>query len=149
MTAPTSRQPSDLMQLLTRAERLLARRFTAILDAEGYTLDAWRVITLLSDGTGRHMTDIAEHAFLPPATLTKLVDHLVDDNLVYRRVDDLDRRRIRAYLTPRGRRLYQRLSLDMHASLAQVAIASGEQELLEELLTRLVDSLAAHPVGQP
>src|SRR2546430_10742438 len=85
MTAPPARQPLDLMQLLTRAERLMARRLTAILDTEGYSLEAWRVITLLADGTGHHMTEIAEHAFLPPATLTKLVDLLVDNNVVYRR----------------------------------------------------------------
>src|SRR2546430_2758260 len=100
MTAPPARQPLDLMQLLTRAERLMARRLTAILDTEGYSLEAWRVITLLADGTGHHMTEIAEHAFLPPATLTKLVDLLVDNNVVYRRGDDPGRRRRRPLLTP-------------------------------------------------
>ena len=64
-----------------RHERLLGRRLTAILDTEGCSLDAWRVITLLSDGSGHHMTEIAEHAFLPPATLTKLIDHLVDEGV--------------------------------------------------------------------
>jgi DNA-binding MarR family transcriptional regulator len=146
MTAPTPRQPPDLTRLLTRAERLLARRLATILDAQGCSLDAWRVLALLSDGTGRHMTDIAEQAFLPPATLTKLIDHLVDDNLVYRRVDDLDRRRIRAYLTPRGRALCQRISHEMHASMARLT-TDGDRELLEGLLTRLVDELAAQPLA--
>jgi hypothetical protein len=49
MAAPGTRQPPDLMQLLTHAERLLGRRLAAILDAHGCSLDAWRVITLLSD----------------------------------------------------------------------------------------------------
>src|SRR2546429_1046823 len=102
MPAPPARQPLDLMQLLTRAERLMARRLTAILDTEGYSLEAWRVITLLADGTGHHMTEIAEHAFLPPATLTKLVDLLVDNNVVYRRGAHPHPRRLPALLTPRG-----------------------------------------------
>jgi DNA-binding MarR family transcriptional regulator len=145
MNAP----PPDLMQLLTRAERLMARRVTAILDGQGCSLDGWRVLTLLSDGTGRYMTDIAEQVFLPPATLTKLVDHLVDDNLVYRRVDDVDRRRIRAYLTPRGHTLHQRIRADIRTSMAGLNTTGSDRELLEELLTRLVTALTAPPVKHP
>jgi MarR family transcriptional regulator, organic hydroperoxide resistance regulator len=141
MPAAPARQPEGLMQRLTRAERLLGRRLTAIVNAEGHTLDAWRVISLLADGAGHHMTEIAEHAFLPPGTLTKLIDHLVEDNLVYRRVDDIDRRRIRAHLTPRGQRLHQRVSQQVDASLATLPTHTSERELLEELLGRLIDSL--------
>ncbi|TMR25019.1 winged helix-turn-helix transcriptional regulator [Nonomuraea turkmeniaca] len=148
MTAPVTPEPPDLMQLLTRAERLLGRRLAVILEAEGCSLEAWRVITLLSDGAGHHMTEIAEHAFLPPATLTKLLDHLVDEGLVYRRVDDLDRRRIRAFLTPRGRRLRQRVGRLTEASMVRLPTANGDEELLKELLARLVDSLAGSPVAE-
>src|SRR5687768_2411434 len=87
MPTPPPRQAQDLMQLLTRAERLAARRLQSVLDEGGCSLDAWRVLSLLSDGEGHSMSAVAEAAFLPPATLTKLVDHLVDQNLVYRRVD--------------------------------------------------------------
>jgi DNA-binding MarR family transcriptional regulator len=149
MTAVPARQPPDLMQMLTRAERLLARRLTAILVTEGHSLDAWRVLSLLADGTGHHMTEVAEYAFLPPATLTKLVDHLVDENLVYRRVDELDRRRIRAYLTPRGHTAYQRISRAIDASIAQVSTGDGDDELLKKLLGRLVDALGDAPVPAP
>jgi MarR family transcriptional regulator, organic hydroperoxide resistance regulator len=147
MTAAPERQPPDLMHLLTRAERLLARRLTPILSAAGHTLDGWRVLSLLSDGGGHHMTEIAEHAFLPPATLTKLLDHLVDDNLVYRRVDDLDRRRIRAYLTPRGRRLHQHVSQRVAASVAELPIADGDHDLLSALLARVLDCLDSVPTA--
>jgi DNA-binding MarR family transcriptional regulator len=143
MTAVPTGQPQDLIQLLTRAEQLLSRRLTAILNVHGYSLDTWRVIGLLSDGAGHHMTEIAEHAFLPPGTLTKLVDQLVDDNLVYRRIDEVDRRRIRAFLTPRGRRLHQRISQQVDASMAALPTAESDRELLQALLTRLVGSLGS------
>ncbi len=146
MTGLPTRQPQDLIQLLTRAERLLSRRLTAILEAQGCTLDAWRVISLLSDGAGHHMTEIAEHAFLPPGTLTKLMDQLVDDNIVYRRVDEIDRRRIRAHLTPRGRRLHLRISQQVEAGMAALPAAEADRELLKELLTRLVGSLDASAI---
>ncbi|MBD0842965.1 MarR family winged helix-turn-helix transcriptional regulator [Streptomyces sp. TRM68416] len=138
---PTSSRPHDLMQLLTRAERTAARRLQAVLDEEGCSLDAWRVLALLSDGRGHHMTGIAEAVFLPPPTLTKLVDHLVDQNLVHRRVDPLDRRRILAHLTPRGQEYWRRVDRAVRADWPTLTDADGE--LLRTLLDRLAETLDA------
>ena len=139
MPTPPPRQPQDLMQLLTRAERLAARRLQTVLDEDGCSLDAWRVLALLSDGEGHYMTAVAEAVFLPPATLTKLVDHLVDQNLVYRRVDPLDRRRILAHLTPRGQTYWRRLDREVRAR--RPVLSDGDDELLQALLGRLVGML--------
>ncbi|MFD9330500.1 MarR family winged helix-turn-helix transcriptional regulator [Streptomyces sp. NPDC060065] len=139
MPTPTPRQSQDLAHLLTRAERLAARRLQSVLDADDCSLDAWRVLALLSDGEGHHMTAIAEAAFLPPPTLTKLVDHLVDQNLVHRRVDPLDRRRILAYLTPRGQAYWRRLDREVRAQWP--VLSDGDDELLRALLGRLTDAL--------
>ncbi|GAA2626497.1 hypothetical protein Adu01nite_60140 [Paractinoplanes durhamensis] len=128
------------MQLLTRAERLMARRLATVLAGEGQSLDAWRVISMLADGRGHFMTELADGAFLPPGSLTRLVGHLVDTNLLHRRVDDVDRRRIRAYLTPRGHRLHQRVSEAMRESLPV-------DEELESRLAAFVDHLAAPVTG--
>jgi DNA-binding MarR family transcriptional regulator len=130
------RGPTDLLYLLTRAERLLARRLSALLDDEGCSLDAWRVITLLADRS-RFMTELSELAFLPPGSLTRLIDHLVEENLVYRRGDDLDRRRIKVHLTARGRRLHQRVDERIAAGLADVP--------LEDSLGALVAALEGNP----
>jgi DNA-binding MarR family transcriptional regulator len=143
MASRSARQPQDLMRLLTRAERLAARRLEAVLDEDGCSLDAWRVLVLLSVGEGHHMTAVAEAAFLPPATLTKLVDQLVDQNLVHRRVDPLDRRRILAHLTPRGQTYWRRLDREVRARCP--VLSDGEDELLRGLLERLADTLDAAP----
>ncbi|MEU9733800.1 MarR family transcriptional regulator [Streptomyces sp. NPDC048002] len=139
MPTSSARQPRDLVQLLTRAERLVARRLQRVLDEEGCSLDAWRVLALLSDGQGHHMTAVAEAAFLPPPTLTKLVDHLVDLNLVHRRVDPLDRRRILAHLTPRGADYWRRVDRAVRADWP--ALSDGDDELLRALLDRLATGL--------
>ncbi|MEU4240928.1 MarR family transcriptional regulator [Actinoplanes sp. NPDC026619] len=128
------RRSADLMELLTRAERLMSRRLAAVLAEAGQSLDAWRVITLLADGRGHFMTELADGAFLPPGSLTRLVDQLVDTNLLYRRVDDVDRRRIRAYLTPRGHRLHQRISESVRGVLPV-------DEELEQRLAGLIEGL--------
>lgn len=143
MAGRSAREPQNLMQLLTRAERLAARHLQTVLDEDGCSLDAWRVLALLSDGEGHHMTAVAEAAFLPPATLTKLVDQLVDQNLVHRRVDPLDRRRILAHLTPRGQTYWRRLDREVRGRWP--VLSDGEDELLRGLLERLADTLHGSP----
>ncbi len=138
-TSSTPRRPQDLMRLLTRAERLAERRLRTALEEEGCSVDAWRVLALLSDGTGHHMSAIAEAAFLPAPTLTKLVDQLVDQNLVHRRVDPLDRRRILVYLTPRGQDHWRRADRAVRA--AWPAGSAADEDLLGALLDRLAETL--------
>ncbi|TCC00570.1 MarR family transcriptional regulator [Micromonospora zingiberis] len=132
---------ADLLPLLTRAERLLARRVGGLLADESLSIEAWRVLCLLADGLGHPMSEVATEASLPPGTLTKLVDQLVDRNLVFRRVDPIDRRRIRAYLTTRGRHEHERLSALIQADLAGLtAVADAD---LAALLSGLIERFDA------
>lgn len=131
--------PADLLRLLTRAERLLSRRVGAVLATESLSIEAWRVLCLLSDGLGHPMSEVAAEASLPPGTLTKLMDQLVDRNLVFRRIDPADRRRIRAYLTERGRREHARLDATIRTDLTGLS-TSDDAELarhLDALIGRL------------
>lgn len=128
------------MYLLTRAERLLSRRLAAILDAERCSMDAWRVVSVLADGRGHFMTELSELSFLPPGSLTRLIDHLVEENLVYRRGDDVDRRRIRVHLSARGRRLHDRAGERIRAVLTDLPV---DAELLAQL-DRLTGALDGH-----
>lgn len=83
------------------------------------------------------MSEIADFALVPSPTLTRIIDGMVADNLVYRRIDDLDRRRVLVFATRRGEVLYQQL---------QRAVARYEEHLcggvdmrsLTELLTQLI-----------
>ncbi|MEV4414794.1 MarR family transcriptional regulator [Catellatospora sp. NPDC049609] len=144
--APTGPRP-DLLQLLTQAERLLQRRLSAILRAEDCSAEAWRVLSLLAAEGGRPMTEVADAAFLPPGTLTKVVDQLVEQSLVYRRVDPLDRRRIRAYLSPRGRQLHDRIAARIADSIGEIALPAAERDQLVGLLGALADALSRRPVA--
>ncbi|BCJ62822.1 hypothetical protein Jiend_62440 [Micromonospora endophytica] len=138
---------ADLLPLLTRAERLLSRRVGGVLADESLSIEAWRVLCLLADHLGHPMSEVAAAASLPPGTLTKLVDQLVDRNLVFRRIDPFDRRRIRAYLTDRGRREHQRLSARIHAELAD--LSTPDDPTLAALLTTLITHLTPTPTPTP
>ncbi|MEV1008730.1 MarR family winged helix-turn-helix transcriptional regulator [Streptomyces sp. NPDC049881] len=140
MAVPSEERPEDLAALLTRAGRLSDRRLRAVLEGAGCSADAWRVLDLLADGEGHGMTAVAGRVLLPPPTLTRLMDQLVDDGLVHRRVDPVDRRRILAYLTPRGVELWRTLERRVAESWAGLP-GGGDDELLTVLLRRLVARL--------
>jgi DNA-binding MarR family transcriptional regulator len=133
----------DLAHLLSQAERRVTGRLSAALEAEGLTLAQWRVLSLLADGAGHPMTEAAEFAMLPAPSLTKVVDRMVSSNLVYRRPDLADRRRVLIYSTARGRRLHQRLSRDLGPAervLRDIA-DEGDAAELARLLLRILDRL--------
>ncbi|MFE5190316.1 MarR family winged helix-turn-helix transcriptional regulator [Streptomyces sp. NPDC056628] len=141
--ARRTRRPQELLHLLTRAERLAVGRVRSVLDEFDCSVEAWRVLDVLSDGEGHSMTALADHAFLPAPTLTKLMDQLVDQNLVFRRIDPADRRRVLAQLTPRGRQRRQQISRAIRADwdAADPLGGEGEEEELKILLDRLADAL--------
>jgi DNA-binding MarR family transcriptional regulator len=132
------------MYLLTRAERLMSRRLAVILDAERCSMDAWRVVRVLADGRGHFMTELSELSFLPPGSLTRLIDHMVEENLVYRRGDDVDRRRIRVHLSARGRRLHDRVDEGVRQIVEELPVGAEILEQLGVLIAALDGSMAGH-----
>lgn len=134
--------PRDLAHLLSQVERQVTNQLRGVLEPEGCAVEEWRVLTLLSDGAGHTMSEVADYALLPAPTLTKVVDRLVANNVVYRRVDPADRRRVRAFLTPRGKDFYRRLAHRVEHCQAALMAASHDGRTLRELLARLADSLS-------
>jgi DNA-binding MarR family transcriptional regulator len=89
---------------------------------------------------GKPISEAADHAMLAAPTLTKDVDQLVAANLVYRRADRHDRRRVLIYLTARGRRLHTRLAGKLGGSLGGV-VDAAEVAQLTQLLLRVLQRL--------
>jgi len=128
-----------LTRLLSQVEHLLSRRVEDALGVDGPTLDQWRVLDLLADGAGHPMTEIAAHVMVPAPTLTKIVDRLVDNALVYRRADETDRRRVLVFLSEHGRATYARLAPQVARVDEVVWRELGGQDAprLEAMLERL------------
>jgi DNA-binding MarR family transcriptional regulator len=131
----------DFSHLISHVERRVTERLRSALGPEGCDVDEWRVLNLLSEGSGYPMTEVAECVGVRPAALTRLVDRLVANNLVYRRIDLEDRRRVRLFLTPRGKSVHRRLAALVERSQAELFPSSDEAELLEDLLRRLDHAL--------
>ncbi|WP_328685398.1 MarR family transcriptional regulator [Streptomyces sp. NBC_01261] len=134
-----------LAHLLSHAERRLGLRMTAVLAEENCSVEQWRVLSVIADGKGHPMTEIADQVLMPAPSLTKLVDRMVADNLVHRRPDHSDRRRVLLHLTPRGRSLHQRAADRLLTDQTRLLDAIDDQGDLVRLLARLTAALDGEP----
>ena len=94
---------------LKRAEYVLRKRLEQVLEAHDLTFEQWQVLVALLEQPGLRMTDLAEAAVLPAATLTRHVDRLTERALVIRRIDANDKRRVVVALSGIGEDLAMRL----------------------------------------
>jgi DNA-binding MarR family transcriptional regulator len=128
----------DFARVLTLVERSVVLRLAEALKPHGATIDEWRVLLLLGDDAGHAMTEIAEFAMLSAPTLTKVVDRMVSLNLVLRRVDDADRRRVLVFASERGRQALHQWTAALEREQDDIMTAVGSEEiaLLKALLIR-------------
>ena len=102
--APTTFDAVESITLrLRRAEYLVRRRLAPTLDSYGLHLEHWQILAVLLAQPGLRMSDLAEAAVLPPASLTRHVDKLVERALVIRRIDPKDKRSQVVALSAMGR----------------------------------------------
>jgi DNA-binding MarR family transcriptional regulator len=102
----------------------------------------WHVLDAIMDGSGRSMSQLADATRLNGASLTRLIDAMIAGNLVHRKVDDTDRRRVLVFPTRRGHVAHQGMTraitesgLDLIANDSDRVVRS-----LTALIARLHDS---------
>ena len=90
------------------------------------------------------MNVVGEHALMLAPKLSKLVDRMVSANLVLRRADQEDRRRVLLFASARGKQALA--EWDVAAAEVQQQfreILGPDTELFHDLLRRLSSGLAA------
>ena len=125
-----------LVLALSDAERRVTRRLAQVLAHHACTVERWRALALLAGDESHDMSELADFTQLPPASVTRLVDALVADNLAHRKADPRDRRRVLVHITRRGLALQRTLSERIEAeSAAILGDADGQDvaDLLESL----------------
>ncbi len=145
MSARPERSPQtsdDSIRLLSLVERAVTQRLDEALRTHGSGIDQWRILSLLVEQGGCPMNVVADHALLLAPKLSKLVDRMVSANLVLRRADTQDRRRVLLVVAPRGRQALTK----WEAVAAQVQdqfreILGSDADLLDDLLHRLSHGL--------
>jgi len=113
--------PDYLLYLLAAASEAASARFHEHVRSRGLRVPEWRVMACLTDWDGSMVTELAQYAMIEQSRLTKIIIQMDERGLVTRRSDPKDRRRVRVFLTNKGRDLANEL-------VAEAKI--NEQELL-------------------
>jgi DNA-binding MarR family transcriptional regulator len=145
---PSSLDGRDSLRLISMVERAATQRLDEALRAHGSGIDQWRILSLLVEQGGCPMNVVADHAMLLAPKLSKLVDRMVSANLVLRRTDELDRRRVLIYASPRGREalaVWNAASTEVQQQFRTVL--GDDVALLDALLLRLADGLTRRPAS--
>lgn len=130
--------------LLNDTARLFRRSFNARTKGSGITALQWRLITYLKRHEGIRQGPLAELIEVEPITLSRMVDRLVESELVERRADPADRRAWRLYLTPRAGDLLggMREMADALTAEATEGLSDSERDQLIDLVERVRANLS-------
>lgn len=140
----------ESLRLLSMAERAATQRLDDALKAKGAGIDQWRILSLLAAQGGCPMSVVAEHALLLAPKLSKLVDRMVSANLVYRRADNQDRRRVLIFASARGKQAlaeWDGAAVEVQEQFR--GILGPDADLLDDLLRRLASGLRADAAAPP
>ncbi len=97
----------------------------------GLTMSQLRVLYMLQAGPGTPAGAVAAYLKVRPSTATGIVDRLVRDGLVTRERDDMDRRRVRIWLTERGMKVINEIRARNRAVIWKIFRNFTDQELTE------------------
>jgi len=125
---------------IMRVHQILSSRLDATLKPFGITFARYEVLRLLSfSSTGSlPLSKIGERLMVHPTSVTNLIDRLVADGLVDRRIDPSDRRRALASLTDEGQRVLDEATVALtRAEFGLADMAAEQQRTIHELLTPL------------
>lgn len=133
----------QLPYLLARANRIVYAQLNAKLKDKGIPVEQWRILTVLSDGNGRAMGDLAEAVLMNHSALTKTIDRMIMRALVHRRHDPDDNRRVLVHISEFGQELLR--ACDREVGDYQSALAEKLGPRKARQLQSLLDSLVAEP----
>ena len=98
----------------------------------GLTMSQLRVLYMLQAAPGTPAGAVAMQLKVRPSTATGIIDRLVDkQKLVRRERDDADRRRVRIFLTERGRKVITELDARRRTVIWNIFHNFSEQELAD------------------
>lgn len=145
-TEPTSGLYDHTGYWLRRLSNLVHQTFERKLAAYDITVAQWNALIALYHGDATTPLELAQFITIDTGAVTRLVDRLVQKELLTRIADPADRRSIRLELTEKGRLLAPQLVQIADENDRQFfsVLTSEEHRQLKELVGKL---LAAHGIS--
>lgn len=110
MKAPKSLDENIIYQM-GETSRLIHKRITAIFSEQGFdvTVEQFGVLALLWYKEGVKQQDIADGLKRNKTTITRIVENMINRNLIVKVPDQLDKRNKLIYLTQKGKALQKEM----------------------------------------
>ena len=148
--APHSKQSLRLWLRLLSCSIVLENRIRSRLDADfGTTLPRFDVLAALErHADGLTMSALSKSLMVSNGNVTGVVQRLIEDRLVSRKIDRADRRRATVRLTVSGRAIFRRMAAAHERWIDQMFadISDADNTSLVKLLSTLRRSVEANPV---
>lgn len=117
---------SYLLYLLAAASDKASAEFHSRVRQAGLRVIEWRVLAILVDRDGAMITRLAEYALIEQSRLTRIVAQMDERGLVIRKSDVDDGRRVRVFLTKKGRRTGSLLVADARQHEHELLASLGQ-----------------------
>ncbi|SIT41543.1 Transcriptional regulator MarR family (fragment) [Paraburkholderia ribeironis] len=122
--------------LLAQVSQLISSEFHVIVQAAGFEVSDWRVLSTLSDGKAVSIGHLAQVSVTKQPTVTRLLDRMEAQGCVKRIPHETDRRITLVRITPQGQKLVSALIKQAKAHEDRVLAPLGKQKA-EELKATL------------
>jgi homoprotocatechuate degradation regulator HpaR len=137
--ATTRSLSPPLPMRLLRTREAMMQHFRPSLHAAGLTDQQGRILRVLAGTDELEMLELSAQACILPASLSRIVPSMGKKGLVRRRKDHADGRRVSVSITPRGRRIFKKLSRAAEKIYRVLAVELGAARLRE--FNRCIDDV--------
>ncbi|EYS86096.1 MarR family transcriptional regulator [Cupriavidus sp. SK-4] len=114
--------------LLAQASQLISGEFHVIVQANGFTISDWRVLSTLSGGKPISIGELAQISVTKQPTVTRLLDRMEAQGYVKRIPHETDRRITLVRITARGQKLTSTLIAQARAHEDHVLAPLGKKK---------------------
>ncbi len=125
--------------LVVRTARSMKKALDTRLTEIGVTAVQYTVLNTLAHTDGLSLSEVGKRVYLDKPAITGLADRLENDGLVERQRNSKDRRVIKLYLSPKGRRLLGRMNDIVNSVDEELTsvLSSSELRSFREMLDRI------------
>ena len=140
--------------VISDVARLLRTEFDRRVRRLGITRAQWLVLTRLHRHPGASLSELSEMMEVEKPTAGRMIDRLVANGWVARRIQRDDRRVKRVYLTPEAERVHKRIWRVAEATVEDALTGLSAQEskqlmaLLQRIKKTLVSAVDTAPAGR-
>jgi DNA-binding MarR family transcriptional regulator len=119
----------ELIEILAEVFRTIHQRSYHKMDNKNLYPGQPKLLSLIKAHEGITQKELSQMNFVKPATITGMLSKLEANHYVYRMPDEVDKRIMRVYLTPEGRRLAEKGELFMVSMIDKLFDGFDEEEL--------------------